>query len=201
MERERSHEIKEIQKRIFLEVGIDPQYEGPLIFNENFKLSEEEQYIGIDVEMDAIKRAQQINDERKSSENIFFVNADGKSIPLGDKSVDTIYFGNIFGSGISEKERFLLESKRVLKQDGRIIIFDNITPRYARMEMGKGKKKENSLDAMLLETGFEITRELHSGDKDWDETLQTLGIQDKAETTNQDTHLIIIEPRRLPDSK
>jgi SAM-dependent methyltransferase len=68
--------------------------------------------------------------EHRPDEQISFLQANGADIPLKENTVNSIIFSNVFGSGahIRFLPFFLQEAMRVLKDDGVIIIHDEISP-------------------------------------------------------------------------
>lgn len=73
---------------------------------------------------------------RRPNEQLHFMQADMTKLPFADESVDEVIASNVFaiGSG-ADREQFPIiyeEANRVLKPDGTIVIFDNISPYFGR---------------------------------------------------------------------
>jgi|SRR3989344_1198765 len=115
-------------KRVFIEVGT---YSLPIPWQGSRKFEESETYIGIDVNPENLEHAQELSKLNfPGSKNLHFIRADGVNLPLPDKSVDEIFFGNVFGDNLfpSAKDKLIEEAKRVLKGTGRIIVKETNTP-------------------------------------------------------------------------
>lgn len=91
--------------------------------------------IGVDYSLESIMVAKSLADERLDRDVwIGFVVADATSLPFKDSSADVIVSADFIEHiDDSQKERFLDESVRLLRRDGRMIIF---TPNKIRESIG-----------------------------------------------------------------
>src|SRR3989344_271858 len=161
-------------RRVFVEVGTN---RNPVPSIGERKFGEEDIYIGFDLSEDEVRDAAYMavmdgpEEEREHrKKNLIFMSADAKTLPLREKSVDELYFGNFFGDprivpyysgGPTDKakeivERFLDEADRVLKDKGKIIIKENIAPANLRFLQGAFRRK-----------GFIVKKFVRLEDKDW----------------------------------
>ncbi len=156
------------QKRVFVEVGTN---KAPVPFAGRKEFGSNDVYIGIDLAEESVRGAREyVKDAAAAAErdesgknNLFFLSADAKSLPLREKSVDELYFGNVFGYPAIEPPEllnFLSEARRVLKSSGKIIIKENNTP--ADLEF---------LRKMLKQKGFAVKKLVRAGDKNWEEEI------------------------------
>src|SRR3990167_631471 len=125
-------------KKVFLEVGLSPNWkQGPLVFDEGSLATDHDMYVGLDYRAESVNEASSLAKE-KGTKNALFVQADAQNTPFDSETIDTIYFGNVFG-GVYDgdnapegtRDRFIQEARRILKPTGRVIIFENLTPENA----------------------------------------------------------------------
>lgn len=110
-------------------------------------------------------------------QNIHFVQADGRHLPLPDRSVDQVVGVNVLGYGAIGDPAIvdiIRESKRVLKTDGEIVFHDFVTPRWTD-RFGLGMWLKDQPDAPRL-----TTRLIHpQSPNDWyTEALGKYGLRD-----------------------
>lgn len=115
--------------KVFLEIGCAystvPGYGA-------YEFGEDEQYVGINIRRNALEQAEaelQGAHTKSLAKEPILVHGDATALPpqIGDESVDTVYFGNVFGDpGIDvghiralERERFLEYERRAWGWDGR----------------------------------------------------------------------------------
>lgn len=140
------------EKKVFVDVGIN---ELPLSFSLKGKVSPEEFYIGIDIVREYVKRGKKHHElvsDDAINKNSLFLQADATHLPLPNKIADTLYFGNVFGAPRilpKEKEEFILEITRVLKDDGVCIISETNTP-----------PNSEQAETFFKESGFNIVKKL-----------------------------------------
>lgn len=134
--------IKEKEKekyyRIFVEIG-----PGSLAIPVNKKgrfFEDNEIYIGIDKDMQGLIDSKLLSHYLKKkleklgkykNKNIFFLNGLAEKLPFENNFVDEIFLGNIVGCpkiSLKALERILKETERVLKENGILIIKENISP-------------------------------------------------------------------------
>lgn len=88
-------------------------------------------YVGIDIDKEPLIKNQAGNQEP----NVFFVQAQGENVPLADRSVNQVYFTNVFGDdeiAVNSKLAFLKEAYRVLKATGVVAVLEFYSPNEAR---------------------------------------------------------------------
>lgn len=80
-------------------------------------------YYGIDISGNSINKAKKLN-----LQNASFLLYDGESIPFEDNTFDVIYLACVMHHIIpSQRDGILNECKRVLKENGKLIIFEHNT--------------------------------------------------------------------------
>lgn len=154
-----SKKEEEKEQKIFLEVGT---WEAPATFLGDMEFNEGDRYIGIDINKENVRRAR-INTPGEG-ENIDFMQADAKKIPLKSESASEVYLGNVLGDPRilnEDKVKFLQEAERVLEGEGKLVIKENNTP--IKME---------DLKKILKETGLELKKVIRPMDKEWDEEIK-----------------------------
>lgn len=162
-------------KKVFLEVGLSQKWkQDPLIFKEGPMVSKHDMYIGLDYRHGFVQLAK--SDARQRQRPGLFVQADAQATPFPNESIDTVYFGNVFGSPAEGREQILQEARRVLKPDGTLVIFENITPEVADDWAAPKSPVKVMLKDKLGENNFEIIERIQAGDPRWDEKLKVLGI-------------------------
>lgn len=116
-------------------------------------------------------------------------NEDGNidQLPIPDKSIDTVFMANVFGepdsehimesfkhsdglykgnSDINSKTETLSEAKRLLKEDGRIVVLENNTPYQAGFS-----GNYDSMVKLLTDSGFNVVAAINQKDDDWEELV------------------------------
>lgn len=143
---------------------------NPMIFLGDKEFSENDIYIGLDIDKENIKAAKSAaksiieSGNRPAVKNYMFMAADMRRLPLSDGSVDELFLGNVLGDSsiwTGNKNKLFKEIKRVLKYDGSVIIKETYTP----FEL-------EELDKLLKTYNFQIIRSVIPGDKEWDEEVQ-----------------------------
>lgn len=193
-------------RRVFVEIGTN-RNPVPVIGEKKFE--EGDVYIGVDVSEERVRDAKGMAILEKSEtgkedrkKNLFFISADAKALPLQEKSVDELYFGNFFGDPAivpdyfwepTDKarktvERFLDEASRVLGDKGKIIIKENNTPANLRF-----------LQGILRSKGFAVKKFVKVEDKNWREEIAPY---DKFSIMARNPHVdsYILEAEKKPDS-
>jgi len=132
MEEFKGEKEKELSaKRVFIEIGTG---ELPVTRIGNRKFNDEEMYIGIDLNPAAVQRARshtQTQGVTPEAKNLYFLQANAEKLPVKDKSASEVFLGNVLGDPSildAEKDKFIEETKRILKKDGVIIIKETNTP-------------------------------------------------------------------------
>lgn len=148
---------------VFVEVGT---HQLPVTFIGNKRFDDEnDMYIGIDVEKSKVVEARQMHEFGSKEQRATFVQASAEQLPLKNESAEEMFFGNVFGDPsiyMAEKEKFLNEAERVLKQDGQLIIKETNTP----LDIKKMRE-------LLVGRPFREECVLTPEDKNWEEELQT----------------------------
>ncbi|MGD0449533.1 MAG: class I SAM-dependent methyltransferase [Candidatus Bathyarchaeia archaeon] len=80
--------------------------------------------VAVDLSSEMLKKAQR-KAEKAGAKNIEFLQSDGKSLQLESSSVDIILLVTVYHE-VDESEIVLKEFSRVLKQDGKLVIVENI---------------------------------------------------------------------------
>lgn len=138
----REIESSNSRKEIFLEIGTGlAPAQGSEIRNQK--------YIGIDRSIDNLVVAKYINDA--AGRKFTYVNADGQELPLKDRSVKTVVLKDVLGEPESGFEEILGEIKRVIKEDGLLIVSESVTP---ALEAAGFNFKEVSIEEVLERLGF-----------------------------------------------
>lgn len=103
------------KKNVFLDLGCGTGY---FIKNLNYPIR-----IGIDISIGMLNIAR----EKTKGENILFINADAKRMPLKDESIDLVVsivmFHHLGSLGVADK--VVGEISRVLKKSGSVLIWDH----------------------------------------------------------------------------
>lgn len=116
--------LKGGQKILFVGVGTGADLE--LINLENNEVT------AIDLSFDMLKKASLKN----SNSSIEFIQMDAQNLLFKDESFDTI-IASLILSVVPNPEQCLKEMERVLKKDGRIIIFDKFAPQEKQLPLSK----------------------------------------------------------------
>ncbi len=104
----------------------------------------DEMYVGVDIK--------QHLDNSHYPNNFHFVEADGRDLPIADGSIDEVYVGNLFGEPSRDqslKLELLPELKRILSENGQVVVAETLTPKAATFSL-------DELPALLDKQGFEI---------------------------------------------
>jgi len=159
-------ELEPKPKKIFVEIGVGGSAIPALGGKRKFE--GDEYYFGIDVREEDLKISKDLARDVYKLElgkNIHFLEADARNLPFEDKSVDEIFFGNIFGYRripLADKKKFLEEARRVLKdENGILIVKETLTP------IGF-----NDLENLLKEYHFQLQKKIGCRDKEWEEELE-----------------------------
>lgn len=114
--------------------------------------------------------------------NVEFLKADALNLEFNDESFDTVFMANLIHV-IGNAEKVIQESKRVLKKGGQLIITSfaiNEMNFFCRMSMGiryiktfgkpsneatKEKTTKKSVETLLINNGFKITKSVVLGAK------------------------------------
>jgi ubiquinone/menaquinone biosynthesis C-methylase UbiE len=106
-----NHYIELYAPRVFLDAGCgtDPVFEkGTYDFSEV-------QYVAIDIHKGDLELAEQSNDDHLTRPPIF-IHGDACQLPLRDKSVDVVFFGDVFGFPEIDSNYRIQQRKRRLEQ-------------------------------------------------------------------------------------
>ena len=137
--------------RVFIDIGSG---QNPVAATGLRKFYEDEIYIGIDRNINEIKTGKivfekdwHLKDVRPDSDKAraYFIQADATCLPLKDASASEIIFGNVFSSNNIKQDikyKLIEEAKRVLADDGTIIIEDTNTPEVSFDFISKILKKD-----------------------------------------------------------
>ena len=111
------------------------------------------QYIGIDLSENQLSKAK----IKSSNSNSNFICSDLSNIPLKDKSIDLIVASWVLGTitNINERNNVLNELKRVLKNNGQILLIENAE--NSEFERIRGRDKDNrtkEYNDWILNNGF-----------------------------------------------
>ena len=85
-------------------------------------------------------------------DNFYFVEADGRNLPIADGSVDEVYIGNLFGEPArnqNAKLEIFLELKMIISENGQVVVVETLTPKATPFSL-------DELPALLDQNGFEI---------------------------------------------
>ena len=171
-------------KRIFIELGTNSV---PVTFLGNKTFGENETYIGIDIDPKNIAKAKEftesIHDKQK---NVYFIQADAERLPIGDHSADEVFLGNVLGDGsisLAKKEKFLEEAKRILRENGTIVIKETNSP----MEI-------IDLDSLLKESHLYLEKSVRMEDPDWEKEIKPY--HDIGRTFNDRSYLLFLKPTK-----
>lgn len=182
-------EVRFQPKNIFLEIGLNKEfYNGPIILNGKFNCPPDTMYLGVDIDEPSISSVQQLV---KNKEGKLLV-ADAKSLPLRSGTVKRLYMANLLGSGVSQRIDFLKEARRVLKIDGELVIFENITPHIAELPESREGSVNSYIDEELLSSGFGRMERLTNQNPKWQQTLEKFGIVD--ESNKPDSFILLAFP-------
>jgi ABC-2 type transport system ATP-binding protein len=121
-------------------------------------------------------------EKRGNLKNVFFQKADALNLEFNDETFDTVFMANLIHI-IGNAERVIQESNRVLKKGGLLIInsfaIDDMSF-FNKMAMGirylktfgkpspeatKEKTTQKSVEQLLVNNGFEISKNLMLGKK------------------------------------
>ncbi len=80
--------------------------------------------VAVDLSLEMLKKAQR-KAEKAGAKDIEFLQSDGKNLKLDDNSVDLILLVTVYHE-VGESEVVLKEFGRVLEQEGKLIIVENI---------------------------------------------------------------------------
>ena len=124
----RYHAVRELVKdKVVLDIASGEGYGSAIL------ATSAQSVFGIDIDPEVVKYAQQ---KYAGTRNIEFLIGQAENIPLPDRSIDVVVsYETIEHLGQSAQERFLQEIKRVLKNDGKLVISTpdktNYSDRYA----------------------------------------------------------------------
>ncbi len=147
------------KKKIFVEIGCGGLAIPALIGSKSLKGYD---YYGIEVNSYDLEISKALTEAyikmKKRDEDLndlHFLNIDAGQLPFDDRSVDEIFFGNFFSApkrGFNfSQEGIIEEVRRVLKDDGILIIKENLF--FPREDYEKLKKK-------LEDFGFMVEKEI-----------------------------------------
>lgn len=116
-------------KKVFIELGSG---NAPVSWAGKKEFDENEIYVGIDrASADLLEAKERMEEVGAENKNIHFVQTNIKTLPLKNHSADEVFLGNVLGDPSikdAEKDKFIEEAKRVLKENGRIVIKETYTP-------------------------------------------------------------------------
>lgn len=155
--------------RVFVDLG-SGVFPAAFVGNREFK--DKDYYIGVEANKKNIETGIGgivLNPDNLSrmNENVFFLNESvARRLPIPDESVDEVFLGNILGEyAINFIEPFLLQSYRVLKPGGDLIILEVITPDVAE------DRSKAGLDKFVEQFGFERVRRIKWGEPGFKEEI------------------------------
>ncbi|MBP6859928.1 MAG: methyltransferase domain-containing protein [Candidatus Magasanikbacteria bacterium] len=150
----------EKEKKIIVEVGTDGK---PFFLIGHRKLKPDELYISIDQDISRARATDRMA-HRLNVENTMAVNADARTLPFADSTVDEMVFTNVFGEGGKTAPNYfdsmLTEAVRVLKKNGTILITETYTPSLVpdRMRVVQDVNGTFGIDESYYKTkGLEIS--------------------------------------------
>ncbi|MBI3627464.1 MAG: class I SAM-dependent methyltransferase [Candidatus Sungbacteria bacterium] len=149
-------------RRVFIDLGTNSL---PVTAMGSREFSEDETYIGVDKSRKYARQNQELaKDDFPENENIHFLQADAKKLPVRNESVDEVFLGNLLGSSnISEEEKnkFLQEAKRILKTGGKVIVKETNTPALP----------QDFVD-MARRNGFILEKAVSANSPEWPEAVR-----------------------------
>jgi len=163
-------------KRVFVEVGTNSL---PVTYIGSREFAEDEVYVGIDKNLENVRRAKEITELERTQQNFHFVQADAAQLPLKNESAGEVFLGNVLGDpSISPiaKERFLEEAKRVLQRAGALVVKETNTP-----------ADRSFVEGLLTRHGFAVERVIDKESGEWRQNVDpyqkafydsTLGAED-----------------------
>lgn len=184
---EQAEKKEQIYKKVFVELGT---HYIPLPMLGNKKFLEDELYIGIDIRGDLVKQAKQntnLAHEGSDFENIQFLQADAKRLPLKNKAAEEILLGNVLGDpsiSLTDKATFLEEAKRVITEEGVIVIKETNTP-----------LERDILMKLLANHHLEMIKEVNEMSADWPDAIapyEKMGAQDLPKYS-RDSYLLTVK--------
>ena len=138
-------------------------------------------YIGVDYDAEELRLGKKAFSEKQLGDvktNALFVHTEKGSVPVEDRSVDEIFFGNVFGEpyrkdfkkdggeelisefkGAAEIVPLVEEARRVLKDGGTLIVLETSTP---------VDSNEKVLKKILKKNDFKIERIIRAGDQEFE---------------------------------
>ena len=159
-------------KRVFVEIGGG---EHPILYFNEDRWAKEDYYIGIDIDKADLYQGKNSSDrfhERKiPKEHILFIRGDMNRLSLKEKTIGELYVANVFGLWGEKMGGFLSEASRVLRSDGRLIIFEQYTPMPLDDYMDRFKRQHNGLRTILEQGGFVLDAVVTPKDAKWNELM------------------------------
>ena len=143
------------KKRIFLECGTNST---PVTWIGSREFPDDELYIGIDIDPQKAREAEEVTMNRQP--NMHFFPADAAHLPFKDGSVDELLLGNFLGYNaipLSVRKEGVREASRALAEGGKLIIKEIYSP-----------ADERYVQNLLQENNFEIERIIDSHASDWE---------------------------------
>lgn len=149
-------------RRVFIEIGPASQ---PVTWLGSREFGENETYVAIDANPDAIREAKELTDlDQPDREHVHFIRADAQELPLKDATADEVFLGNVLGDWKilpEAKDKFIEEAKRILKENGTIVIKETSSPVERR-----------AFTEFLQKHGLFVEREYDERSPEWREKVK-----------------------------
>ncbi len=149
-------------KQIFVEIGTNG-LAVPFIGERQF--GDGQFYVGIDINREMLEQSKEsVEYTDRSTSHIMFVQANGEQIPIADRSAHEVFLGNVLGDphiSHESKDRFLAEARRIVTDDGEVIIKENNTPAELAM-----------VQPLLKKHGLVVKKYIDSYMPGWQEFIQ-----------------------------
>jgi SAM-dependent methyltransferase len=154
-------EAERTPKRVFVEMGTNSLAAS---WMGDGAIGPDDLYVGVDIHKKFLETSQELTDaHERMSKNKIFVQADAERMPVRSGIAHEVFLGNVLGDpGITDrmKNSFIAEARRIVADDGRVVVKENNTP----AELG-------DVLALLRKNGFHIEAYIDSRSPKWSEAL------------------------------
>ena len=177
-------------KKVFIELGSG---DIPVSWIGKKKFRENKIYIGIDINPEDLNAARDMTAEkRKENKNVYFVRSDILELPVGNRSADEVFLGNVVGDPSIknwEKDKFIEEAKRILKPGGRIIIKETNAPADLRY-----------LDKLIKRHGLAVEKGATPKDPTWTKLIEPYS-EIEAKSKWSESYIVFLKPETIPEKE
>ena len=159
---EQHGERERAPKRVFVEIGT---HSLAASWMGSDAVRPDDLYIGVDLHRSLLETSRDLTQGHgKMNENRLFVQADAEHMPVRDGVVHEVYLGNVMGDpaiSLRAKDRFLAEARRIVADDGRVVIKENNTP-----------AELDDVRRLLRTHGFIVEGFIESRSPGWDDAVR-----------------------------